>query len=69
MSYNIQIAEYQRQIIEVALRSLPFEAIAHIELPTYEDGPSATVQSLADMIKELPVIEAAHPGTVHGLCL
>ncbi|MNB92529.1 hypothetical protein D3C75_396330 [compost metagenome] len=67
--YEIRMAEYQRKIIAIALKNLPFEAIAHIKLPSYEDGPAETILSLSQMIEELPQIEAEHPGTVHGLCL
>lgn len=68
-SYHIQLAEYQRQIIERALEHLPFEAIADIPLPSFEDGPAEVILNLKQMTAELPEVEAANPGTLHGFAL
>lgn len=69
MSYTIQIAEYQRKIIEIALRNLTFEAVNEIRLDCCETDHPSAVHVLATMIKELPAQEEETPGTVHGLCL
>lgn len=69
MSYIINIHEYQRKIIEIALRNLSPEAIAEVEIPSFEDGPAETIQSLLEMTADLPAVEAAHPGILHGFAL
>ncbi|MNB75779.1 hypothetical protein D3C75_224350 [compost metagenome] len=68
-SYHIQLADYQRQILEVALKHLPFEAIAHIELPSYEEGPAEVIAGLKEMFEGLPEHEAKYPGTLYGFAL
>lgn len=72
MSYNIQLAEYQRQILAIALRNLSFEAINEIkqlEIPHFENDQVSAAGVLREMIDDLPADEAECPGIVHGLCL
>ena len=72
MSYNVQIAEYQRQIIAIALRNLSFEAVNEIkqlEIPAFENDQMSAAGVLREMIDDLPADEAEHPGTIHGLCM
>lgn len=71
-TYNIVIAEYQRKIIEIALRNLSFEAaneIKQLEIPAFENDEMSAAGVLRDMIVDLPADEAENPGIVHGLCL
>lgn len=72
MSYTVQFAEYQRKILEIALRNLSFEAaneIKQLEIPAFENDEMSAAGVLRDMIVDLPADEAENPGIVHGLCL
>lgn len=72
MSYTIQIAEYQRKIIQIALANLSFEAVNEInrlEVPSFEDNQIAAASSLHSMVVGLPEDEAKYPGVIHGFAL
>lgn len=63
-TYHIVINEQQRKIILAALRNCS---------PDFIDdcGDDATEEllTLVEMFNDLPEIEAANPGILHGLCL
>lgn len=67
--YDIHIDERQRKIIEIALKNLPFEAIAHLGVDPMHDSLADEIHMFHSLVEELPEVEAAHPGTIHGLCL
>lgn len=68
-TYELTIDERQRQIIEIALKMLPFAAIAEVSQDPMTDGPAETIEMLHGMFKELPDVEAKLPGVNHGFCL
>lgn len=63
-TYNIVINEQQRKIILAALDNCS---------PDFIDdcGPDACdeLDMLCEMIEDMPQVEAADPGILHGLCL
>lgn len=72
MKYDIAISEYQRAILEIAMRHLSFEAVNEIKrltIPNFENDQMSAAGVLRDMIIELPQDEADHPGTLHGFAL
>lgn len=72
MSYNIQLAEHQRQILAIAMRNLSFEAVNEIkqlQIPHFENDQMSAAGVLREMIDDLPADEAEHPGIVHGFAL
>lgn len=68
-TYELTIDERQRQIIEIALKMLPFSAISEVSQDPMTDGPAETIEMLHGMFKELPDNEAKMPGVNHGFCL
>lgn len=59
-TYHLVINEQQRAFIERALQDVV------VDIPS---EPEEEIKLLYEMIFDLPQIEAANPGTLHGLCL
>lgn len=71
--YIAKFSDYQRKLIESALReALATPAVREI----LKTGPGETyatalneAQVLVRILAYMPEVEAANPGTIHGLCL
>lgn len=66
MSYTIVICESQRQLIEEALKRLPFAAVTHVEVPSHYDSNEQQIQVLCEMFEEL---RDTPSDIVNGFCL
>jgi len=67
MSYTVKISEEQRKIIAAALIVMIGTRVGEDD---YEESlVREETQAMIDMLEELPQIEAANPGILHGFAL
>lgn len=66
MSYHIIICESQRQLIEEALKHLPFAAVADVPVESHYNSTEQQVLALKEMFKEL---KDTPSDIINGFCL
>ncbi|MND75457.1 hypothetical protein D3C80_670760 [compost metagenome] len=66
MSYTIVIDESQRQLIELALKHLPFAATSDVEVASHYISKEQQLLVLAEMFEEL---KGTHSDVINGFCL
>jgi len=74
MAYKIQINEWQRHVIELALQGLDDSTLPPVDDSDHwglfgSDTPSEEFMMLLKMVTELKAEENLHPGATHGFCL
>lgn len=62
MAYQILVSEEQRVALIEALRAAGLGGSSSV-------GPEAPLEYWVEMLIDLPAVEAANPGSLHGFCL